>query len=176
MESKGKRAAHASAPTENRNLAAPAEPEVPISVVAQSEAAVAPVADVVVQRISQPTALPAPTAPRADAHDHVGDDACGMLAESHTALSRGLEALNEEFAAYARHSIDTAAHTAIDMLAIRTWSDAVAVNSSFARTGFGQWLDSSAKISELGIKLAIDSSKPFFTKLGKTWNESHFSH
>jgi hypothetical protein len=49
------------------------------------------------------------------------------------------------------------------MLGVKTWSDAVAVNTALARSGFAEWLDSSAKISAAGLDLAAESVKPFLT-------------
>ena len=75
--------------------------------------------------------------------------------------------MSEECAGFARQSIDTTANTAIQMLAIKTWSDAVAVNTSFARKSYDQWLDSAAKVFELGVKLAYESAKPFVSRFGR---------
>jgi hypothetical protein len=46
----------------------------------------------------------------------------------------------------------------------------MALNTGYVRAGFDQWLDSSSKVSELGMKLAAESSKPFVTKFGQVWS------
>lgn len=84
--------------------------------------------------------------------------------------SRGWEAVNEAVAGYACRSIDLAARSAIDMLGVKTWSDAVAVNTALARSGFEEWLDSSAKISAAGVDLAAESVKPVVCGLGELWS------
>lgn len=131
-------------------------------------AAAAP--DVVVQPIAPAPSAVVPPALAAPAKiaDFSGDT-CGMLTESQAALSRGLQALGDELACYARRSMETLACTAIDTLSVKTWSDAVAVNSRLARTSFDQWVDSAAKVSELGIKLANDAAKPLLAKMGVAW-------
>ncbi len=92
-----------------------------------------------------------------------------MLTESQAAVSRALQALGDELACYARRSMETMARTAIDTLAVKTWSDAVALNSRLARTSFDQWVDTAAKVSELGIKVSTEAAKPFLAKLGVPW-------
>ena len=113
-----------------------------------------------------PMALPAPgpnPVPGA-----IGRETLAMLAEWRAALSHGLDALGEEAAALARGSIEVTARTAVDMLAVRTWSDALAVNAGFARASFDNWLGGSARFSELGAKLAIESWHPLIARLGKS--------
>jgi hypothetical protein len=172
MESKGRRTPRMAAPADaSTPLAAPEATE-PVRVDKPAEETVAP-ADVVVQRISPPLPVPLPApAPAALPSAEVGRDIFDIIAESRAALARGVEAMSDEFASFARHSIDTTARMAIRMLGVRTWADAVALNASFARTSFDHWLDSTAKVSELGVKLAVESSRPFAVKLGKAWGSA----
>ena len=132
----------------------------------------AAVPDVVVQRLA-PAPLPISLFRRHSPHrpklPTPAVIACGILTESQAAVSRGLQALGDELACYARRSMETLACTAIDTLSVKTWSDAVAVNSRLARTSFDQWVDSAAKVSELGIKLANDAAKPLLAKMGVAW-------
>lgn len=101
----------------------------------------------------------APDEPAAPPRSVDVSDAARAL--SHDRPNRGWEALSEELASYACRSIDIAARTAIDMLGVKTWSDAVAVNTALACSGIEEWLDSSAKISAAGLDLAAESVKPF---------------
>jgi hypothetical protein len=112
-------------------------------------------------------ALPAPVQ-RAAAE--LGTDMSSAVARSRAAMARGIEALSDEVANFARHNLDTTTHTAIRMLGVKTWAEAVAVNTGFARAAFDHWLDSTAKVSELGVNLAIESSKPFVAEFGKAWS------
>ncbi len=95
----------------------------------------------------------------------VGDSGATAYREvvaAQAAFSRGLDELSEQIAALARRNLDATARAAIDMLAVRTWADIIAVSTSFARTSYDQWLDSAAKVSEVSIKLAAETAKPFF--------------
>jgi len=117
-----------------------------------------------------PASLPVPVGtPSLPAQSNVFE----LVAEAHAALARGVDAMNDELASFARQSIDAGASTAIQMLAIRTWSDAVAVNTRFARTSYDHWLDSAAKVSELGVKLVCESSQPFVARFGTIWSAVH---
>jgi phasin family protein len=99
-------------------------------------------------------------------------DLFAIIAESRSALARGVESISDEFASFVRHSIDVTADTAIRMLAATTWSDAVAVNARFARTSYDRWLDSSTKVSELGVRTALESSKPFVNRIDQLWRST----
>jgi hypothetical protein len=112
-----------------------------------------------------PPAIAASTEKLAD----FGSQAFAALEESRTAVARGFDALSEELARVARGGVDMAARTAIEMLAVKTVSDAIAVNAGFARASFDNWIGSSAKFSELGVKLATESSRPFLERLGTSW-------
>jgi len=132
--------------------------------------AAAALPEVLVQRIAPVISGIAPPAIAASAKiADFGSDTCGMLTESQAAVSRALQALGDELACYARRSMETMARTAIDTLAVKTWSDAVALNSRLARTSFDQWVDTAAKVSELGIKVSTEAAKPFLAKLGVPW-------
>jgi hypothetical protein len=55
------------------------------------------------------------------------------------------------------------------MLAVKTLSDAIEVNAGFTSSSFEALFGGSAKLSELGAKLAAEASQPILTHLGKTW-------
>jgi hypothetical protein len=112
--------------------------------------------------------LPSPGARRVPGD--IGRETLTMLAECRAALTHGLDALSKEAAVLARGGIEVTARTAIDMLAVRTLSDAMAVNSGFARASFDNWIGGSARFSELGAKLAAESWRPFLARLGKSWS------
>jgi len=104
--------------------------------------------------------IPPPAQPALAPAAETADDMFAAISQSRAALARGLESIGNEVASYARHSLDAGAQAAIQLLGAKTWADALAVNSGFARTSFDYWLGSTAKVSELGIRLAIDWSKP----------------
>ena len=116
-----------------------------------------------------PLALATPSGRRADLVDFARQSFTA-LDESRAVLARGLETLSEEAAGLARYGVDAAAHTAIELLAAKTWSDAVAINSRFARTSFEHWIGSSARFSALGAMLAAESARPFLVSIGESWD------
>ena len=115
-------------------------------------------------------ALVAP-AERASSEDpaDLGRDAFAAIVQSQTAMARGLEALSAELAGLALSGIDATARTATEMLAVKTLSDAIEVNAAYTRSRFVALVGSSAKLSELGAKLAADASQPILIQLGKGW-------
>jgi len=96
-------------------------------------------------------------------------EAFAALVESQAAVARGLEELSAEMARLARSGIDAAARTATDMLAVKTLSDAIEVNAGFTRTSLEALVGGSAKVSELGARLAAEAFQPILTQLGKGW-------
>jgi hypothetical protein len=166
----------ASGPAEPADLTKPAEDPVPpldapAAVVdpapEASDAAVVAAPELEVPQILPPAPLAPPPVPVIAVEPAAERDLFAIIAESRAALARGVESVSDELASFARHNIDVTADTAIQMLAVRTWSDAVAVNAKFARTSYDQWLESTAKVSELGVRLAYESSKPFMSRLGR---------
>src|SRR6516162_4774854 len=97
----------------------------------------------------------------------IGSEAFAALVQSQTAVARGLEALSAELTGLALSTIDTATRTATDLLAVRTLSDAIEVNAGFGRNSFVALVGGSAKLSELGAKLAAEASQPILKQLGE---------
>ena len=77
--------------------------------------------------------------------------------------------MSVEVTGLAISGIDTATRTATDMLGVKTLSDAIEVNAGFTRSSFDALVGGSAKLSELGMKLATEASQPILTQLGKSW-------
>jgi hypothetical protein len=99
----------------------------------------------------------------------LGREAFAAVVQSQTAVARGLEALNAEMAGLVLSGIDAVARTATDMLAVKTLSDAIEVNAGFTRSSLHAVVGGSAKLSELGARLAAEASQPILTQLGKSW-------
>jgi hypothetical protein len=193
MESKGRRIVRAAGRTD-----APAEPikaiDVPDAENFPTEASAEPPRSTeIVVEAAEPietargrmTAAPMPPVessaapPTTVAAGRVSDDPAGTandafaaLAQSQAALARGLEALSAEMAGLALSGIDTAARTATKMLGVKTLSDALEVNAGFTCTSWDRLIGSSAKLSELGVKLAAEASQPFVTQFGRGWTKT----
>jgi hypothetical protein len=177
METKGRRGLRAAAPG-----AIPAEVDAPAKT---PIGAVKPVEERM--PAEAPADLPmAPTGPMAapsreravtasaacafsDVFADFGSQNFAAFIRAQTALARGLEALSAEMAGLTLSGIDSAARTATEMLAVKTIADAIEVNAGFSKRNFDTLIGGSAKLSELGVKLASEASQPILTQLGKDW-------
>jgi hypothetical protein len=179
MESKGRRAVRAAAPGAipaaavnstaippgaGKPVEGPAEEFIP------AEAPVEVVAPVVT--VAAPPSVGLAAAAKNSSGEEVADfgrEVFAALVQSQTAVARGLEALSVEVTGLAILGIDAATRTATDMLGVKTLSDAIEVNAGFTRNSFDALVGGSAKLSELGMKLATEASQPILTQLGKSW-------
>jgi Phasin protein len=107
-----------------------------------------------------------------DVFANFGSQNFAAFIQAQTALARGLEALSAEMAGLTLSGIDTATRTAIDVLAVKTIADAIDVNAGFTKRSFDTLIGGSAKLSELGIKVASEASQPILTQLGKDWGKA----
>jgi hypothetical protein len=190
MESKGRRAPRVARPT-----TAPAEQGEPLMSAPIAESPAEPLsepsgpdhvstatakpaeialdaASAVADAASSPrVAPPAPIAQRMTASEasHFSRDTLAALAQSQAALSRGLEALSAEMANLALSEIDSVRRTATQMLSAKTLSDAVAVNAGFTYSSLERLVGSSAKLSELSLRLATEAYQPILSQIGKGW-------
>jgi hypothetical protein len=128
----------------------------------------APVAIPVIPRSVE---APAETAKSASSENlaDFGREAFAAFVQSQAAVIRGLEALSTELTGLALSGIDAAARTATDMLAVKTLSDAIEVNAGLTRSSFDALVGGSAKLSELGARLAAEASQPILSQVGKGW-------
>ena len=180
MESKGRRASRAAGPRTNPVEAAPSA-ETPPGAAKPLES---PARKLISAELPAEVMVPAATStapptvetlagtPKSASSEDFGDfgrEAFAAFVQSQTAVARGLEALSAELAGLALSGIDAAARTATDMLAVKTLSDAIEVNAGFTRSSFDALVGGSAKLSELGAKLAAEASQPILTQLGKSW-------
>ena len=191
METKGRRSVRASGPSE-----VPAAPVKPVEASAPingpSEAEPPKAAELLVEAAKPtetavdlvtvaataaptPNVGPLPAAPKAAKTDFLGHfegDAAAALAQSQAALARGLEALSAEMAGLALSSIDVLARAATKLLAVKTFSDAIEVNAGFTCSSLETLVGGSAKLSELGVKLAAETSQPLFGQLTRGWGKA----
>jgi hypothetical protein len=180
MESKGKRGLRATVPG-----ATPAEvkirPETPIEPVKPMEERIpgegpADISASATSPIVAPSRVRAVNASTARAFCDVfadfGSQNFAAFIQAQTALARGLEALSVEMAGLTLSGIDTAARTATAMLAVKTIADAIEANAGFTKRNFDTLIGGSAKLSELGVKLASEASQPILTQLGKDWTRA----
>jgi hypothetical protein len=115
---------------------------------------------------------PAPKSANLDFPRHFGGDAATALAQSQAALARGLEAMSAEMAGLALSGLQVLARTATKLLAVKTLSDAIEVNAGFTCSSLETLVGGSAKLSELGVKLAAETSQPLFGQLTREWSKA----
>jgi len=191
METKGRRSVRASGATEPpavpfkpievpppANGAGEIEPPKPAEMLAEASKSAETAVDLVAA-----AAIPAPTpsigafpratkSPNPDSPWHFEGDAGAALAQSQAALARGLEALSAEMAGLALSGMDVLARAATKLLAVKTLSDAIEVNAGFTCSSLETLVGGSAKLSELGVKLAAETSQPLFGQLARGWSKA----
>ena len=191
METKGRRSLRASGPTEAPaapfkpvEAAAPAngpseaEPPKPAELLAAADKPAQTAVDLVAaaaEAASTPSIGPLPPAPKGADPDDIENfkgDTAAALAQSQAALARGLEALSAEMAGLALSGMNVLARTATKLLAVKTLSDAIEVNAGFTCSSLETLVGGSAKLSELGVKLAAETSQPLFGQLARGWSKA----
>lgn len=191
METKGRRSVRAPGPTEAPaaplkpveapppvNGASEAESPKPAELLAEADTSTQTAVDLAAAAATAaPTpsigALPpAPKSANPDFPGHFQGDAAAALAQSQAALARGLEALSAEMAGLALSSMNVLARTATKLLAVKTLSDAIEVNAGFTCSSLETLVGGSAKLSELGVKLAAETSQPLFGQLARGWSKA----
>ena len=63
------------------------------------------------------------------------------------------------------------ARPATKLLAVKTLSDAIEVNAGFTCSSLETLVGGSAKLSEIGVKLAAETSQPLFGQLARGWSK-----
>jgi hypothetical protein len=180
MESKGRRGLRAAAPGATSaevelSPEIPSEAPKPIEerIPAEAPADISASATGLVAAPSRERAVNASAAcALSDVFADFGSQNFAAFIQSQTALARGLEALSAEMTGLTLSGIDTAARTATDMLAVKTIADAIEVNAGFTKRNFDTLIGGSAKLSELGVKVASEASQPILTQLGKDWTRA----
>jgi len=81
--------------------------------------------------------------------------------KSNAALSAGIEAIGQEFMAYARTALKSASETAHGLLGARTLEDVVRLQTDLAKRNFDGLVAGSVKLSELGASLAGEAFAPW---------------
>lgn len=104
----------------------------------------------------------------------LGRENFAAVLRANAALSEGLEAIGREMIGYARVSFENAAEAAAALLGAKTLDDVVQLNTEFAKVNLERLLAGSAKLSEMGVKVANEALAPLgsrveatFQKLGK---------
>jgi phasin family protein len=105
--------------------------------------------------------------------DDFWTDPWSALAESQSAMARGLEAVANEVTGLTRSGIAAATEAAKAMLGAKTFAEATEINTGFARRSFDAMIGGTAKLSEIGVKAATEAARPVLNRLGETWSSLH---
>jgi len=65
--------------------------------------------------------------------------------------------------------ISVAAESATAMLGAKTLAQAIEINFGFAHRSLDRAIEGSAKLSEIGVRLAAEASRPILARLGDSW-------
>ena len=95
-----------------------------------------------------------------------GQQSWAALAEAQAAAARGFEAFIGEMTNFTQSEMAAAANTATAMLGVKTFAEAVEVNLGFARRSFDALIGSATKLSDIGAKVAAETSRPILSRLG----------
>jgi hypothetical protein len=189
MESKGRRASRAARPVEataqpDKPVEAPiiaagpaagsGEPPRPAVTVAEASQPAESSDDIEISAAAATSSLNPAACVRAEGQApknaaNLGREVIAALAQSQAALARGLDALGAEMAGLALSGMETAAQTANKMLGIKTLSDAIEVNAGFTCNSLDALVGGSARLSELGMKLAAEASQALFRQFERGW-------
>lgn len=90
----------------------------------------------------------------------LGRENFAALLRANAALTEGLEAIGKEVILDARRAFEQAAETATALLGAKTFEDVFQLNSEFAKLNLERLIERSAKLSEMGVKLANEALAP----------------
>lgn len=90
----------------------------------------------------------------------LGRENFAAVLRANAALSEGLEAIGKEVIGYARASFERAAEAATALMSARTFEDVVQLNTEFAKGSVERMIERSAKLSEMGMKVANETLAP----------------
>jgi phasin family protein len=97
---------------------------------------------------------------------HMGRENFGALVRANTVLTQGLEAIGQEMIGYTRGSLSSAAEAATALLGAKTFQDVLELNNAFAKAAVDRFLASSARLSEVGVKVATEALEPLSARAG----------
>jgi hypothetical protein len=132
--------------------------------VALAAAGASPEPVVAVRAAAPVVALPQP--PRRRAQGTAEDmfaSYCGTMAaigESQRVIASGVKALALEMSGMAHANLAAAGDSAAAMIGARSFADAVEIQLGFARRSLDSLLAGSARLSDIGARLASDASRP----------------
>lgn len=106
------------------------------------------------------------TKPDAPTAQTAADQAWAGLTEAQAALARGFEQVAVEMTGVTRKGIMAATDAAVALLGARTLAEVIEINAGLARRGIDTAIEGSAKLSEIGVKIFAEASRPLLNSMG----------
>jgi phasin family protein len=99
----------------------------------------------------------------------LGRENLAAVARANAVLVKGFEELGQEVAGYAQHNLVSAVDTARALVGVRTIADLVALNRKVAQATLEGALANSARLSEIGIRVATEALGPLKDRVAETF-------
>ncbi len=97
-----------------------------------------------------------------------GQGNLAAVVHANAAMAKGLEAIGQEVVGYAQDSLESAVSAARAMIGARSLIDVIALNRDFTQTALESFLAKSARLSEIGIRMAGEAFAPLGQRLVET--------
>ncbi|MBV8650027.1 MAG: phasin family protein [Alphaproteobacteria bacterium] len=167
-----------------------AEPAVAQEAAPQAEAPAEPVAETKAEPVVETKPEPKKTAPQKSAVKKpepvsapamsaamsypdlaaLGRENLVAVARANAALVKGFEELGQEVAGYAQYNLVSAIDAARALVGVTTISDLVALNRKVAQATLEGALANSARLSEIGIRVATEALFPLNERVAQTFS------
>jgi hypothetical protein len=102
----------------------------------------------------------------------LGRENLAALARANAALVKGFEEFGQEVASCAEHSLVSAMDTARALVGIRTLADLLALNSKVAQATLEGALANSARLSEIGLRVASEALEPLNERVAQAFGRA----
>jgi hypothetical protein len=93
-------------------------------------------------------------------------DSWTVLAEAQAAVVRGFEQIAVEVTGMTRFGITSSVDAAMALSAAQSFAEAVEINAGLARRNADAMIEGSARVSEIGVKIVAEASRPILSRLG----------
>ncbi|HEV2336509.1 MAG TPA: phasin family protein [Stellaceae bacterium] len=134
--------------------------------------ATAPAAEVV---SAEPAAVaesaPQIVAATAERQADSAGDPWAAFSDAQAALARGVEEIAAEVTLMTRSGIAATADAAVALFGVTTFAEVVEINAALARRGTDAVIEGSAKLSEIGVKLIGEATRPILSRFGVPWSD-----
>jgi len=96
-----------------------------------------------------------------------GKDNIQALVDAGTIAAKGFEKIGQEFAEFNRQALQANMAKANAFFGVKSFQEAIELQTGFARDGFDKLVAESTRISELSIKVASEAAEPLNTRFNK---------